>query len=204
MKNLFTRRFDRLVRLAVTVLGGALVFGVGFSLYALWPSNQAVGYEPVQPVPFSHKRMAGDNKIPCLYCHDGAERGPVAGLPTVEVCMNCHTYVQPKDKQGNLTPGMQALFEYVDPATNKPTKPIVWEKIHDLSDFAYFDHSRHTVGARLPCADCHGPVETMDQVYQVNSLKMGWCLDCHTKPPEPWRTDGRATRGPTQCTSCHR
>jgi len=77
-----------------------------------------------------------------------------------------------------------------------PSSPIVWEKVHDISDFAYFDHSRHTVGRQTGLLECHGAVDTMREVKRVNSLKMGWCLDCHRQAPDPWRTDGRETRGP--------
>ena len=201
---MFTRRFDRVVRLVVGVLTAGAIVGTAFALYAMWPPHQVTGYEPVQPVPFSHRVMAGEAQIPCLYCHEGADRGPVAGIPTVATCMNCHAHIRPKDAQGQLTTDMAALLAHVDPTTGEPKRPIVWQKVHDLSDFAYFDHARHTVGARLDCAECHGKVAEMDRVKRVHSLNMGWCLDCHTKEPEPWRTDGRKTRGPIHCSTCHR
>ena len=201
---MFSKRFHRRVMLLAGVLGGAAVFAVAFALYALWPSRQALGYEPEQPVNFSHKIMAGDVRIPCLHCHQDAETGPHAGLPTVETCMNCHNHVRPTDRNGNLRPDIAALLSYTDPDTHRPLRPIAWQKVHDLSDFAYFDHSRHTVGGRIPCVDCHGQVETMTRVQRVHPLTMGWCLDCHTKPAEGWRTDGRATRGPIHCSTCHR
>ena len=201
---MFTKRFDRLARRALALVVGAGLFSASFAIYALWPTRQAVGYEPEQPVNFSHKIMAGDVKIPCQYCHQSAETGAHAGIPTVQTCMNCHDMVRPKDRNGNLNANIAALLEYVDPATNLPLRPIAWQKVHDVSDFAYFDHSRHTVGARLACVECHGPVETMTRVRLVNSLKMEWCLACHRKPPEDWRKDGRETRGPTHCSTCHR
>jgi len=201
---MFTRRFDRVVRFVSLTALASFLGGAGFAVWSLWPSRQAVGYEPEQPFVFSHKIMAGDNKIPCLYCHTTAESGPHAGMPTVETCMNCHRFVQPKDANGRLKPDIAALLEHVDPKTLEPRAPIVWKKVHDLSDFAYFDHARHTVNGRIPCADCHGPVEKMTRVRRINSFKMGWCLECHRKPAEPWRTDGRQTRGPTHCSACHR
>jgi hypothetical protein len=201
---MFTKRFDRRVRLAAAVLAGSLLFGASFAVYALWPSRQAIGYEPEQPFTFPHKIMAGDARIPCRYCHASVEIGPHAGMPTVQTCMNCHSQVRPKDKAGNLKPDIATLLTYVEPGTNRPLRPIVWQKVHDLSDFAYFDHSRHVVGGRVECAECHGPVESMTRIRRVHSLKMGWCLECHRKPPEGWRTDGRPTRGPTHCSTCHR
>ncbi len=202
--EVFTRRFDRLARRGTALLVGGLLFSGAFAVWALWPPLQAEGYEPEQPIPFSHKVMAGDAKIPCLYCHKTAESGPVAGIPTVAECMNCHRHLKPKDNKGRLKPAFAEFMRYVDPVTGEALQPIPWVKVHDLSDFAYFDHSRHTVGARLQCSECHGPVERMERVRLVSSLKMGWCLDCHRKPPEEWRTDGRATRGPTHCAACHR
>jgi hypothetical protein len=204
-ESLFTRRFDRLVYLALIVLGGAFVFAAGFSLWALWPTRQVAGYQPEQPTPLPHDIMAGDVKIPCFYCHPTAKTGPVAGMPTVEVCLNCHRFIQPRDERGRLRPMIASFLEkYVDPFSGEPTGPIFWEKVYDVSDFAYFDHSRHTVGARLECQECHGPVERMRVVEQFYPLKMGWCIDCHRKPPEEWRTDGRQTRGPLTCSTCHR
>ena len=202
--SLFTRRFDRLTKAAAGVLAGAAVLAVSLTLYAVWPPNQSVGYEPEQPFVFSHAAMAGNSKIPCLYCHFTAESGPHAGIPPVSLCMNCHREFEPTDEQGRVRPNFVAFMEYIDPETKRPLRPIVWQKVHDVSDFAYFDHSRHTVGARLDCSECHGPVETMTRVRRVNSIKMQWCLECHRKPPEPWRSDGRETRGPTACSTCHR
>jgi hypothetical protein len=204
-ESIFTRRFDRLVHYALVVVGASVLLAATFGLWALWPSNQAVGYQPEQPVRFPHDIMAGQVKIPCLLCHSTAETGPTAGLPPVELCIACHRYVQPRDDRGALRPMIAAfLSQYVDPETGAPLKPIVWQKVHDVSDFAYFDHSRHTVGAKLECSECHGPVETMREVRRVNSLKMGWCIDCHRGPPDAWRTDGRETRGPYDCYTCHR
>ena len=201
---MFTRKFDRRVYLIASVAIGCFVVGASFALYALWPSNRAVGFEPTQPIEFPHDVMAGTAEIPCLYCHINAKRGAVAGIPPVTICMNCHSHIRPKAPSGQMTPRMAALFRYVDPESNVPFKPIRWIKVHDLSDFAYFDHSRHTVGAGLECQECHGPVEKMRQIRRVHSFTMGWCLDCHMKPPREEETDGRETNGPIACSTCHR
>lgn len=186
------------------VLGVAAALGISLTLYAVWPPNQVVGYEPEQPFVFSHKIMAGDSEIPCLYCHYGAERGAMAVVPSVSLCMNCHGQIEPVDDRGRLKPDFVKFQTYLDPESKEPAHPIIWQKVHDLSDFAYFDHSRHILGAQLDCSECHGAVETMTRVRREHSLKMEWCLDCHFKPAESWRTDDRAMRGPIHCSTCHR
>jgi len=201
---MFTKKFNRRLYLIVAVLLGAFVFGSSFALYAIWPSNRAEGYQPVQPIEFPHDAMAGKAAIPCLYCHTNAEREAFASIPPLTVCMNCHSHVKPTSPGGGLTKRMKDLFTYIDEKTGRPIKPVYWIKVHDLSDFAYFDHSRHTVGAKLECAECHGPVEQMRQVRRVYPFTMGWCLDCHKKPPKPERADGRETDGPITCSTCHR
>ncbi len=201
---MFTRRFNRIVYLVLGVLAAAAMFAISFSLYAVWPSNQDLGREPLQPIAFSHKLHAGQLEVPCLYCHSEADKGPHATVPTVTTCMNCHAIVQPKDDKGELKPAIAQLLEHVDPKTGKPIKPIFWIKVHDVSDFAYFDHSRHVTGAKLDCSECHGPVETMERIRIVRPVKMGGCLDCHMQPPPKPRADQRSTRGPIHCSACHR
>ncbi len=165
------------------------------STLALTACNVAVGsqqgYEPVQPVAFSHAQHAGEFKIDCLYCHFGAERSRHAGVPPVQVCMNCHTQVK-KD-----APEVQKLSTAMDAGT-----PIQWVKVHRLPDHAYLNHSSH-VAAGLKCQQCHGPVETMVRVQQVETMAMGWCLDCHrttATAPDNWKK----LAPPTDCSACHR
>jgi hypothetical protein len=194
----FTRRFDRRVRLLGATLGVSLLIGGTFGTYALWPANMETGYEPEQPIAFSHATMAGDFGIPCLYCHPGAENGPHAGLPDLETCMGCHRKIKAPDASGNDHPEIKKLIEHYN-----SRKPIQWKKVHDLADFVYFDHSRH-VQSGIDCAECHGDVASMSRVRRVNSLKMGWCLECHRRPPDEPRPDGRPTLGPENCDACHR
>lgn len=197
---MFTKKFDRRIRLLGGVLFFSLVLGGAFGTYALWPANLERGYQPAQPIEFSHAIMAGKHDIACVYCHSTVETGPHAGMPTVATCMKCHEKIQTKDSRGELKPGIAKLLEHWNTKT-----PIQWEKVHDLADFVYFDHSRHMAPASgLQCEDCHGDVKTMDRVYRVNSLKMGWCLDCHMQPPPAGTTDGRPTRAPIHCSTCHR
>src|SRR5438552_7056147 len=159
------------------------------------------GYSPEQPIAFPHKVHAGDNKIPCLYCHYAARTSRHAGIPPASVCMNCHTLVE---KQ---TVEIEKLKEAV-----QQERPIKWVKIHNLPDFVYFNHSQHVLSG-VACQRCHGPVETMDRVQQVSPLTMGWCLDCHREHAHIATADFRRVmqdlaHQPTpvaglDCTSCH-
>lgn len=154
------------------------------------------GYQPVQPIAFSHKIHAGDNKIDCQYCHSAAKHSKHSGIPSLGVCMNCHknisevaedTKVVLEDRvltKPELDKEIAKIYEHVgwDPNELKytgKTKPIEWIRIHNLPDFAYYNHSQHVNVAGLKCQKCHGPVETMEEVYQYSSLTMGWCIDCH-------------------------
>ena len=197
---MFTRQFDRRIYVATGVVVASLILGASFGTYALWPANLERGYQPRQPIEFSHAIMAGKHDIDCIYCHSTADKGPHAGMPTVAICMNCHAEIQTRDARGELKVGIAKLLEHWESGA-----PIVWEKVHDLADFVYFDHSRHMApAAGLECADCHGAVETMDRVERVHSLKMGWCIDCHREPPPEEAPPEQLTRAPIHCTTCHR
>jgi cytochrome c2 len=140
------------------------------------------GYAPEQPINFSHKIHAGDNGIACVYCHSSAEKSRHAGIPSANVCMNCHKGIQ----EGTLTGTQEiskiyAALDY-DPATQTygdNPKPIRWVKVHNLPDLAYFNHSQHVNIAGLQCQTCHGAVEKMDVVEQHSPLTMAWCINCH-------------------------
>lgn len=159
-----------------TLIGGGLAT---FALY-WWasPWHTDVGYKPKQPVPYSHKLHAGDLKMDCRYCHAYVERGPHAGVPPTQVCMNCHRQVK-KD-----SPKLQLVRDsWADGKTSVP-----WVRIHKTPDFAYFNHSAHMgvgVGenrAAIGCETCHGRIDTMEEVKQSQPLSMAWCIDCHTDP----------------------
>jgi hypothetical protein len=152
-----------IISLIVTLAGAVLV--VSGSTYRM-PGDQS-GYQPVQPIAYSHKVHAGDNKIPCLYCHSAAERGPMAGVPAASTCMNCHRQIR-KDR-----PEIKKIA-----AALKEGRPIRWTRVHRLPDHVAFDHSRH-VNTGVACQQCHGPIETMDRVAQFSSLTMGFCINCH-------------------------
>jgi cytochrome c3-like protein len=160
------------------------------------------GYSPAQPIAFSHKLHAGDNKVPCLYCHYGARSSRHAGIPSSSVCMNCH---------GLLEKQTVEIERFKEAAQLE--KPVVqWTKVHNLPDFVYFNHSRHVLSG-VACQSCHGPVETMARVEQAMPLTMGWCLTCHREHAGvPTSTLERAAKRFTQepkpatgldCASCH-
>jgi hypothetical protein len=130
------------------------------------------GYSPDQPVWFSHEVHAGQNKIDCLYCHHSAMESKSAGIPGVGVCMNCHNVV----KNGKKT-GTEEIAKVIE-AWNTG-KPIEWVRVHNLPDHVWFSHAQHVNAGERECQECHGPVETMDRIVQVESLGMGWCINCH-------------------------
>jgi len=148
-----------------------LVVGValagGFGAFQMSRIGVHQGYSPDQPIAFPHKVHAGDNKIPCLYCHYAARTSRHAGIPPASVCMNCHTLLE---KQ---TVEIEKLKEAA-----QQQRPIQWVKIHNLPDFVYFNHSQH-VQSGVACQRCHGEVEKMTKVEQFAPLTMGWCLQCH-------------------------
>ncbi|MEP3838300.1 MAG: c-type cytochrome [Algibacter sp.] len=149
------------------------------------------GYQPVQPIHFSHKIHAGDNGIDCKYCHSSARVSKTSGIPSLNVCMNCHKSVY--EYNGETSPEytkefydgeIKKLYAAAgwDDAEQKYTgdaQPVKWVRIHNLPDFAYFNHSQHVTVAGVECQTCHGPVEEMEVMYQHAPLTMGWCINCH-------------------------
>ena len=141
------------------------------------------GYAPTQPIKFSHKIHAGENEIDCGYCHGSAYKGKSAGIPSVNVCMNCHKGISEGKVWGTEEISKIYAAAGFDPETQaytKEPKPIEWVRIHNLPDFAYFNHSQHVVVGKQKCQTCHGEVETFDYpMKQHSDLTMGWCIDCH-------------------------
>lgn len=140
------------------------------------------GYAPEQPIKFSHKIHAGDNKINCQYCHTGVEKSRHAVIPSANVCMNCHKNIQEGPEYGTKEIGkIYAALDY-NPETqqygNNP-KPIKWIRVHSLPDHAFFSHAQHVKVGKIECAQCHGPVDSMAVVSQYSPLTMGWCINCH-------------------------
>ena len=153
-----------------------------------WNSLSTIGvaqnYQPEQPIAFSHKVHAGEQGIDCNYCHHTARSSKHAGIPSVNVCMNCHTYINEGTVTGKKE--INKIYEAVgfDPNTRTyipdfEQKPVEWVRVHNLPDLAYFNHAQHVNVAGVECQTCHGPVEEMDEVYQYSKLTMGWCINCH-------------------------
>lgn len=142
------------------------------------------GYAPEQPIKFSHKLHAGDNKIACVYCHSGVEKSKHANIPSANVCMNCHMYIQEGPNYGKEEISkIYAALDY-NPETRqygKNQKPIKWVRVHSLPDHAYFNHSQHVAVGKIECTECHGAIDSMEVVKQHAPLTMGWCIDCHRK-----------------------
>jgi hypothetical protein len=126
------------------------------------------GYAPTQPIPFSHKLHAGEYQIECQYCHVGVNKGKTAVIPSANICMNCHNEIKRE------SPHIQKIY-----AALENDKPIEWVRVHNLPDFAYFNHSQHVNVGGLACESCHGEIKEMEVVQQKSTLTMGWCIDCH-------------------------
>jgi mono/diheme cytochrome c family protein len=179
----------------------AVVFLILMGIYVFFGTLYKVGvdqgYQPIQPIVFSHKIHSGDNKIDCQYCHSSAKHSKHSGIPSVNVCMNCHkniaevaetTVVELEDGvvlgKAELDKEIAKVYKAAgwDVEALEYTgieKPIKWVRIHNLPDFVYFNHSQHVTVQGLKCQTCHGPVEEMEEMYQYSPLTMGWCIDCH-------------------------
>jgi hypothetical protein len=219
MAQIFHRSTNTLSRLSIF---GALFFVVGL----LWlvaainrsPYVTEQNVTRAQPVPFSHDHHVGGLGIDCRYCHTSVEVSSFAGIPATAVCMNCHSQIW--SNSAVLAPVRESF---------RTNTPIRWTRVHNLADFAYFDHSIH-VRKGVGCSTCHGPVDQMQLMWQAASLQMEWCLDCHRAPERflrpreqvfnmNWRPDidqitvGRklmkeynieAAAALTSCSTCHR
>jgi mono/diheme cytochrome c family protein len=175
------------------------------------------GYAPDQPILFSHKVHAGDNKIDCKYCHTSVMVSKHAGIPSVSLCMNCHMAVRQGRHSG--TAEIEKIYKALETG-----KPIEWIRVHNLPDHSYFNHAQHVNAGKVECESCHGDVKSMDRIRQVQQLSMGWCIDCHRKTEVQFTgngyyqkyarlyeelASGKRTRvtvedvGGTECSKCH-
>jgi menaquinone reductase, multiheme cytochrome c subunit len=215
MALIFPKSIDLYVKIAGPLLLLGLVGGVGTYAYFSHPKVIDTGYTPKQPVPYSHKLHAGNLGMDCYYCHSTVTKSSYAAIPATEICMNCHHKVK---TQSSLLQPIRDSY-----ATGKPME---WVKVHKLPDYVYFNHQSH-VTAGVSCVSCHGRIDQMIEVKQVQPLSMAWCLDCHrnpapnVRPPElvtklDWQPDrdpaeiGRELiaqkhiNPPTNCSGCHR
>jgi Cytochrome c7 and related cytochrome c len=202
----------------VSLFGGAVLLVAlvaGLAAINESPYITEVGVARTQPIPFSHKHHVGDNGIDCRYCHTSVEDSSFAGLPPTTTCMNCHTQIWADSAM--LAPVRESF---------RTGLPIQWTRVHNLPGFVYFDHSIH-VHKGIGCSTCHGRVDQMPLMRQVQSLQMEWCLDCHRnpekyvrprsevftmdyRPPVPQSVQGPmlvkeyGIKGNTSCSTCHR
>jgi hypothetical protein len=171
MPQIFSPAANSIAR--ATIIGGVLLVTAAFTGLALVQRGSlvtGVGVVQAQPIMFSHKHHVADDGIDCRYCHTSVENAPFAGIPSTDVCMNCHRQVW------NESPMLAPVRD-----SYRTGEPIVWNRVHDLPDFVYFDHSIH-VAKGVGCETCHGRVDRMPLVWKVNTLQMEWCLGCHREP----------------------
>jgi len=216
MAQVFQRYTNTLSRATAV----AVVLFVASGLW-LWSRLQASPYTSdvriakTQPVPFSHAHHVGDVGIDCRYCHTSVENSAFAGVPPTQTCMNCHSQIW-------------ANAPMLEPVRDryKTDRSLEWVRVHDLPDFAYFNHQIH-VARGVGCKSCHGAVDKMPLMWRVEPLTMGWCLDCHRDPAPHLRPKSevfsmtwtpppdQAERGaeimrqhqivpPQSCSGCHR
>lgn len=214
MPQIFPKKANAIPALS---LGGLFLGGV-FALLLIWyyfsPDFLWAGYQPEQPVPFSHRQHVGQLGMDCQYCHNWVEASQQANVPSTQTCMSCHSQIQ--------TESLRLLPVRESWATGEP---IEWVRVHHLPDYAHFSHAAH-VDVGVGCETCHGRIDEMEEVQQVESLSMGWCLECHRQPEQYLRPEDEVTtmgyvqpadfvernlerieeKGiapPTNCSACH-
>jgi hypothetical protein len=215
MAVIFPKSSDIILKVAGLVIALGAVGATAAYTYYTWPTVIDTGYQPVQPIPYSHKLHAGQMGIDCYYCHSTVYKANFAAVPAQTTCMKCHMQVK-KD-----SPRLAVLREAADTG-----KPIQWVQIHRLPDFVYFSHQAH-LSAGVSCVSCHGRIDQMIEVKQEKPLNMAWCLECHRNPEAnirpaelvtklDWVPDGdpaeigreiiakKHIEPPTNCSGCHR
>lgn len=217
MSQVFSRRFTLLLRVGSLATVGLLC--VAIVVYRVNARSDAPERDAIeQPIPFSHQHHARDDGIDCRYCHTSVETSAFAGIPPLATCMTCHSILF-----SDARPLAPLRSAYAGEQT------LAWNRVHDLPDFVYFDHSIH-IAKGVGCSTCHGPVDHMPLLRRVASLDMQWCLECHRNPERylrprdrvfdmGWRAPAdqlvrgaalvkayglRSTRELTDCSTCHR
>jgi hypothetical protein len=182
MPALFPEWTNTAIRLALVGLA-AVAIGIPaalmFAVRTPYMTGQRIEID--QPVEFDHRHHAQDDGIDCLYCHNEAERSPFAGIPSTALCMGCHNQIW--NDSPMLEPVRRAWFSGL---------PIPWNRVHNMPDFVFFDHSIH-VNKGIGCVSCHGRVDEMPRVYQETPMTMAWCLSCHRDPEPHLRPRDRIT-----------
>lgn len=204
-----------------SLLVGMILVQAIWQNYRLPGNNQ--GYEPVQPIAYSHRLHAGELGIDCQHCHAGVDESQTAGIPPASTCMNCHRFisapinvVRAEDEAATkeqrpprrvVSAEIQKIYaalglnDELKPEPAHAPTPIEWVKVHSLPDYVSFDHSAH-VTAGVDCQTCHGEVQTMERVRQVSDLSMGWCVNCH-RDANVEGVNGKRVQASTDCVACH-
>lgn len=178
------RRLVGVFGIIIVFVGMKSCWNACYNLGVYYDYTTQKGYKPEQPIKFSHKLHAGDNEIACQYCHNTVEKSRHAGIPSVNVCMNCHKGIQKGPQYGEKE--IQKIYDAsgFNPKTGNyenPENPIKWIKVHTLPDHVYFNHSQHVVVGKQECATCHGDLKKMTVAEQKTPLTMKWCIECHRK-----------------------
>jgi hypothetical protein len=215
MALLFPKSIDKYVKIGGGVLAVLALGGVGAFAYFSHPQVLDTGYSPKQPVPYSHKLHAGSLGMDCYYCHATVYKSSYAAIPTTETCMNCHSRVKTQSPLLSVVRDSWATGNSIE-----------WVKVHKLPDYVYFNHQAH-LAAGVSCVSCHGRIDQMIEVKQVQPLSMAWCLDCHRNPAPNlrpaelvtklgWKPDrdpieigneiiaAKHINPPQNCSGCHR
>ena len=192
------KRYIAFTAILLFVLGGYYTTVGAMNL------GRSKDYQPEQPIYYSHKVHAGVNQINCQYCHIGTYQGKQATLPSVNVCMNCHTAIneykgEPLVKEnGEIVDGtaeIKKLYKYAGFTEGQPwdatqAQPIEWIRIHNLPDHVYFNHAQHVNAGQVACQQCHGEIQNMGEVKQFSDLSMGWCVNCHRETKVQFKDNG--------------
>ena len=168
MSDVFPRWTNRLpgqIIFGLLLIGGVVTAGL---TYFFTPKYTRVGYQPTQPVPFSHSIHVQQLGLDCRYCHDGVEKSWYSNVPAADTCMNCHSAIRANDPK----------LEPVRASYRDQKKPVEWVQVHKLPDYVYFNHSVH-VNRGVSCVECHGRIDQMDEVRHEKQFSMTFCLDCH-------------------------
>lgn len=215
MAVIFPKSSDIILKVLGAVVALGAVGATAAYTYYTWPTVIDTGYQPAQPIPYSHKLHAGQMGIDCYYCHNTIYRANFAAVPSQTTCMKCHMQVK-KD-----SPRLALLRQAADTG-----EPIQWVQIHRLPDYVYFSHHAH-LSAGVSCVSCHGRIDQMIEVRQEKPLNMAWCLECHRNPEANIRPAELVTKldwvpdrdpaeigreiiaqkhiePPTNCSGCHR
>ncbi len=179
------RRLVGVFVIVLTFVGMKSCWDACYNIGVYYDYRTQKGYKPEQPIKFSHKLHAGDNEIACQYCHSSVEKSRHAGIPSVNICMNCHKGIQTGPQYAEKEIAKIYTAAGFDPKMgtydDSKQNPLKWIKVHNLPDHVYFNHSQHVVVGKIECATCHGNVKEMTVAEQKAPLTMKWCIECHRK-----------------------